>query len=91
MTDNLFYGWYDDATQPVAQPSFDPPHDGPCLFCGKPNSESDIRTHSLMMMTGYARRAYFYRTHRTCAEHADEPLRNAVDDAIWCMVTRNGD
>ena len=88
---NVFYGWYDDPTQAVNDPSYDPPHDGPCLFCGWALQDGNIRTHSMMATEGYARRPYFYRTHRTCHERADAEARQHADDAIWGMIARNMD
>lgn len=85
---NQIYGWFDDPWQ--ADPSCDPPHDAPCLFCGLPISEGDVRTHS-MMYAGpvYAKRSYFYRTHRTCAE--TDPTHTAMDGVVLDMIVRNKD
>lgn len=88
MADNQFYGWFDDAAQ--ALPSYDPPHDGPCLFCGKAIELSDVRTHSLMYRGHYAARSYFYRTHRSCADRGDIS-GVAMDGFILDMLQRNGD
>lgn len=86
--DQPFYGWYDDAEQTPDRPSYDPPHDGPCLFCGRPLRPDDVRTISMLASEGYARRSYFYRVHQTCDDrHPDDPM----DDAIWAMIARNGD
>lgn len=86
MSDNQFYGWFDDATQ--QKPSYEPPRDAPCLFCGSKIGPDDVRTHSIMMEAPqYAKRSYFYRTHRTCAEKSG---RNN-DDFIFEMIARNGD
>lgn len=87
MPDNGFYGWFDDAKQ--AAPTYDPPHDGRCLYCGRPITPDDVRTHSLMMATGYARRSYFYRTHRTC-DDGKLPDEHP-DDVVFAMIQRNGD
>lgn len=84
---NSFYGWFDDAEQEV--PSYDPPHDGPCLFCGRLLAVNDVRTHSIMVVSGYANRSYFYRTHRTCAE--TDPSHTAMDGVVFDMIARNGD
>lgn len=87
--EQTFYGFYEHPEQPVDQPTFDPPHDGPCPFCGKPITDDDVRTHSLMYAAAaYAKRAYFYRTHRTCAEKEPD---TAMDDFILDMIRRNGD
>lgn len=88
--EQIFYGYFEDAT-PGAKPDYDPPHDGPCLFCGKPITPEDVRTHSLMFASrSYAQRSYFYRTHRTCAEKFD-PAHTSMDDTILEMIARNGD
>lgn len=86
MNDNTFYGWFDDATQTT--PSYDPPHNAPCPFCGKAVHAEDVRTTSLMYQGQYAARSYFYRTHRTCSE-AHKSTR--MDDFIFDMIARNGD
>ena len=86
MMTQAFYGWFDDATQRT--PSYDPPHDAPCLYCGRPIAADDVRTHSLMTAgQTYAKRSYFYRTHRTC----DEASKEGVDALIFEMIARNGD
>jgi hypothetical protein len=88
MPETVFYGWYDDASQAPDQPTYDPPHDAPCLFCGLKITGDDIRTHSIMLVEStYAKRCYFYRTHRTC----DEQEPSKMDAAIWEMIARNGD
>lgn len=90
MSEQIFYGFYEDASQAPDQPTFDPPHDAPCPFCGKPISADDVRTHSMMYSApSYAKRAYFYRTHRTCAE--TDPTHTAMDGFILDMIARNGD
>lgn len=86
MPDNQFYGWFDDAQQTKA--TFDPPRDGPCLFCGRAIDPADVRTHSIMhKRPEYAKRSYFYRTHRTC----DDRSPSQMDDAVFEMIERNGD
>lgn len=89
MTENAFYGWYDDAAQSSMSPTYDPPKDSPCPFCGTDLRSDDVRTHSLMYAEGYAKRSYFYRTHRTCAEADSSGL--GMDDFIFNMIRRNGD
>jgi hypothetical protein len=49
----------------------------------------DVRTHCLMYQEGCAKRSYFYRTHRTCAEA--DPTNAAMDGFILDMIRRNGD
>jgi hypothetical protein len=86
MASNQIYGWFDDAEQRV--PSYDPPHDAPCLYCGNQIKEGDVRTHSLMSSGPvYAKRSYFYRTHRTC----DDNNKDGIDGRVLDMITRNGD
>lgn len=88
MRDNQFYGWYDDASQARENPTYDPPHDTACPFCGFKITSDDVRTHSLMYVApSYAKRCYFYRTHRTC----DEASSAGMDDFILEMVARNKD
>lgn len=85
---NQFYGYYDDPDQPMEKPSYDPPHDAPCPYCGRSITPDDVRTHSLMYAGPmYAKRSYFYRTHRTCDEASDK----GMDGFILDMVERNGD
>lgn len=92
MSTQPFYGWFDDASQAADNPTIDPPHDGPCLYCGKPiDPENDVRSFSIMPLT-YARRSYLYRTHRTCAEAnavTEHPVN--LDEVIFAMIARNGD
>lgn len=84
-----FYGWFDDAAQSV--PSYDPPRDGPCPYCLEPLLKDDVRTHSIMMKDGeYAKRSYFFRTHRTCDDGA-QARGKCLDDAIFVMIEANGD
>lgn len=85
--EQIFYGYNEKADGPA---DYDPPHDAPCPFCGKPISPDDVRTHSLMYTApSYAKRSYFYRTHRTCAE--TDPTHTAMDGFILDMIQRNGD
>lgn len=85
--EQTFYGWYDDPGQPKDQPTYNPPFDAPCPYCGRPMTHDDIRTISIMMVHGYAKRSYFYRTHRTC----DEKHGQTMDNFILDMIERNGD
>jgi hypothetical protein len=32
ITEQVFYGWYDDASQSIEKPTYDPRHDAPCLY-----------------------------------------------------------
>jgi hypothetical protein len=84
---NIFYGWFDDPDQ--AEPTYEPPRDAPCPFCGFAIHPDDVQTHSLMYRGGYAERCYFYRTHKTCAD-ADK-TNTAMDGFVLNMIARNGD
>ncbi len=86
---NLFYGWFDDADQ--IEPTYQPPRDAPCPYCGKRIHALDVRTHS-MMWSGpvYAKRSYFYRTHASCDATAHGKALT-MDSFIWDMIERNGD
>lgn len=84
---NRIYGWFDDPDQ--VEPTYEPPHDATCLFCGLPVREGDVRTHSLMYRGQYAARSYFYRTHRSCAE--TDHTHTAMDGVVLNMIERNGD
>lgn len=88
-SEQIFYGYFEDAAQ-GAKPEYNPPKDAPCPFCGKPISADDVSTHSLMYASAsYAKRAYFYRTHRTCKDA--DPTHTAMDGFILDMIARNGD
>jgi hypothetical protein len=84
---NAFYGWFDDPSQP--HPTYEPPRDAPCLFCGLSIESDDVRTHSLMYQNEYAARSYFYRTHRTCAEK--DSSHTSLDGFILEMIRNHGD
>lgn len=87
--EQLFYGWFDDANQ--KEPTYSPPLGGPCPLCGKNITifTTDVRTHSLMYGGEYAKRSYFYRTHKICAER--DETKTAADGFILDMIKRNGD
>ena len=85
--EQIFYGWFENAQDQT--PAYEPPRDAPCPFCGKPVVEGDVRTHNLMWAEkSYAKRSYFYRTHRTCDEAAGD---KNMDGFIFDMIARNGD
>lgn len=88
-TEQHFYGWFDDASQ--EEPTYSPPLGSPCPLCGKNIVvfSDDVRTHSLMYQGQYAKRSYFYRTHRGCAER--DATKTAADGFILDMIARNGD
>jgi hypothetical protein len=83
---NAFYGWFDDPDQ--AEPTYEPPRDAPCPFCGFKVHIDDVRTHCLAYRDDYGRRSYFYRTHRSCAEADDTHC--AMDGFILDMIARAG-
>lgn len=87
MSGNIFYGWFDDPSQTT--PTYDPPHDAPCPFCGVPIHAGDVMTHCLMYSSGYGERSYFYRTHKSCAEK--DPTHTARDGSILDMIKWNGE
>ena len=73
-------GWYDQADQPRDQPTFDPPHEGPCVICWNPLSPDNVRTVAVMPVGGD--RSLFYRVHRTCHEGLDQAERQVYDQVI---------
>jgi hypothetical protein len=77
-------GFYDRPNQPVDQPTYNPPLDAPCPFCGAPLTMDDMRTISLLYIGGA--RSYFYRTHRTCHEAALPGERDALDGLAFAAV-----
>lgn len=83
---NVFYGWFDDPNQ--TEPTYEPPRDAPCPFCGLRVHAGDVRTHSLMFKGEYGPRSYFYRTHRTCADR--DGGHAAMDGFILDMIIRAG-
>jgi hypothetical protein len=87
QTGNIFYGWFDDRGQQC--PTYAPPRDAPCPYCGHPIHAEDVRTHNLMYQGQYAARSYFYRTHKTCDN--DDQTQTAMDGFILNMIARNGD
>ena len=87
LAGNQFYGWFDDPDQDA--PTYEPPRDAPCPFCGTSVHADDVRTHGLLHQGQYAARSYFYRTHRTCAER--DATNTAMDGFILNMIERNGD
>jgi len=91
MAEQIFYGYFEGEG---AEPDFSPPRDAPCLYCGKPVHADDVRTHNLMYSaSSYAKRSYFYRTHKSCdeAKGPAHELPNGTDHIILEMIARNGD
>jgi len=78
---DLKFGYFTDPTQRVA--SYDPDVQGDCAFCGKPITEENLRTISIMRD---ARGSYFYRVHRSCHISSSEPQRLAVDNNFWVLI-----
>lgn len=89
--EQIFYGYFEDPAN--EKPDLDPPHDAPCLYCGKPVNADDVRTHSLMYSSmSYAKRSYFYRTHRVCDDKFGPAHTPAgTDSIVFGMIARNGD
>ena len=87
LDENAIYGWFDDADQ--TEPSYEPPRNAPCLFCGLPVHAADVRTHSLMHTNEYGARSYFYRTHRSCAEI--DGGNTTMDGFVLDMIKRRGE
>jgi hypothetical protein len=88
MDENAIYGWFDDPVQ--TEPTYNPPRNAPCLFCGNSITPDNVATHSIMQAgPAYAKRSYFYRTHKSCAEV--DASETAMDDIVFAMIQRNGD
>ena len=85
MDGNSVFGWFD---KPDSVPTYDPPHDAPCLFCDDPVHPLDVVTTSLYR-PGEAR-AYFYRTHSSCLRNATVAERIRVDGLVWDMIDNRG-
>lgn len=86
------YGFFEHPG--ATTPDYDPPLDAPCLYCGEQLRANDVRTHSVMAVeASYAKRSYFYRTHRTCDDaFAAPPGRSdPILDIVLDMIGRNGD
>ena len=84
------WGWFDEAGQTEA--TYDPPHDAPCPYCLAPITPIDVRTHSIMYQdAAYAKRSYFYRTHRTCAQDARVRGDESMDGRIFDAIEKAGD
>lgn len=89
MADQVFYGYFENS-KPWVRPEYEPPHDAPCPYCGKPIHAEDVRTHSLIYQgQSYAKRSYFYRTHKSCDEK--DGGVTMMDGFILDMIARNGD
>ena len=92
MISNDLYGWYDSPEQPVENPTYDPPRDAPCPYCGNPCTDDDVRTHSIMAAyVPNPRRCYFWRTHRTCDEDASEGRKQSVLDGVLYRIQNDGE
>lgn len=94
--ETMFYGWFDDASQ--TEPTYDPGLPAPCPYCGSEITDAeDCRTHCVMAVApSYAKRSYFYRTHKTCDERHRETHEGnerviGMDGFILDMIARNGD
>jgi hypothetical protein len=84
------YGWFDDSSQTEA--TYDPPHNAPCLICGDPVRDDDVRTISMMNMPETRpERSYFYRVHRTCHEPLSDVEKTEIDAVVWDAIAHNAD
>jgi hypothetical protein len=87
---NDLYGWYERADQASDAPTYDPPHDAPCPYCGNALIAGDVRAHS-MMAVERPTRSYFYRTHRTCDDTASDGQKQSVFDGVLYRVAHDGE
>jgi hypothetical protein len=71
---NVTIGFFDHPDQ--TEPTYDPPHDGPCIVCGNQLS-IPVMTISLMRADNPLARSYFYRAHKICYE-ADPEKADAL-------------
>lgn len=66
MTDaGTLLGYFDYPGQEI--PTYDPPHDGPCIVCGE-SLNNPMKTISLSRADVEFPRSYFYRAHKVCYE-----------------------
>lgn len=72
-------GYYDTTSGP---PKYDPGI-RPCLLCGVPWTDEDVRTHSIR---GDDNKSLFWRAHRTCAVAATPEEITAVDLAVFAVM-----
>lgn len=86
MTDKI-YGWYDSPYQAKDKPTYNPPFDSPCPYCNKRLTDSDMRTHSMLMEN--APQCFFFRTHKTCDVAATPEQRQDIDNKIWEMIAND--
>jgi hypothetical protein len=78
---NQLVGYYDRADQD--QPTYDPPHDGPCIICWKPLTPDTVRTINVMAMPdARPARSYFYRLHRACHDRLTPEEQGALDHSV---------
>ena len=92
MSGNDLYGWYDSPDQPLDQPTYDPPRDAPCPYCGNPLTDDDVRTHSIMAAdVATPRRSSFWRTHRTCDENASDGQKQSIFDGVLYRIENDGE
>lgn len=78
------YGYYDSAAHNT--PTYDPPHDAPCVICDKPITADNVRTIGMMMEDRKPPRSYFYRVHRTCHSGLNQDEQNAIDNKVWDII-----
>lgn len=82
---NNLYGWFDGTNH---APTYDPPHDAPCPYCGEALRVNNVRTHSHVSENDFVNkdkghaRCYFFRTHITCDNAASEHERNLIFQGV---------
>lgn len=73
-----WFGYYDSPEQTA--PAYDPGQSAPCLICGEPWTDDNVRTISIAGVT--ADRSWFYRVHRAC-DDAQTPEEAAAREALY--------
>ena len=84
---NDLYGWH--AAAAVGVQAYDPPHDAPCPYCGRPLTGDDVRTITFVTFERPHRR-FFYRMHRTCDTDASADQQQAVFDGVIARIMHDG-
>lgn len=80
VVDPAFVGYFDDASQ---TPAYEPGR-APCLICGIPWDDGDVRTISVMNEDGV--RSYYFRVHQTCGDAQSEEEEYAMcEDVLRVM------
>ncbi len=72
-------GYYDNPNGP---PKYEPGI-RPCLLCGEPWSDGDVRTYSIRRDNALS---LFWRAHKSCAVAASDQDITAVDLAVFAVM-----